>query len=98
MAGARLKAVDDESLLPVSVRIYNKLRPLRIEADKARQELNEAKKEIKRAGLHKEAHAVCSKYKLRDPLEAAAFKKALDEMWDEFALPDQLTLDLEPAA
>lgn len=98
MAGAKLKAVDDESLIPISVRIYNKLLPLERDARAARVDFNEAKKEIKQFGLHKEAHALCRKYKQRDRLEAAAFKKALDEMWAEFEMPAQLALDLEPAA
>lgn len=98
MASAKLKAVDDESLIPVSVRIYNKLRPLERDAKAARVDFNEAKKEIKQFGLNKEAHALCRKYKQRDPMEAAAFKHALDVMWEEFTLPDQLSLDLEPAA
>lgn len=98
MAGARLKAVDDESQLPLSVQIYNRLRPLEREAAEARVAVNEARKEIKQFGLNKEAHALCRKYKQRDPMEAAAFKHALDEMWAEFTLPDQLSLGLEPAA
>lgn len=98
MASAKLKAVDDESLLPLSVQVYNRLRPFERDAIEARVAFNEAKKEIKQRGLNKEAHALCRKYKKRDPMEAAAFKHALDEMWAEFTLPDQLSLDLEPAA
>lgn len=95
---ARLKAVDDESLIPLSVQVYNRIKPLELAATEARMELNEAKKEIKARGLHKEAHTLCRKYAKRDPMEASAFKAALDEMWPEFKLPTQLTFDFEPAA
>lgn len=99
--GAKLKAVDDESLLPPSVRLYNKIRPLAEAADEARIDLNEAKKEVKRAGKNKEVFNLCSKYKKKDILAAQSFKRDLDEMWAEFGFDDQKTLPLEatkPAA
>lgn len=97
----RLKAVDDDSNIPVSVLIYNKIRPLERDVEEARTELNEAKKEIKAKGLNKEAHNLCRKYKRKDALEAAAFKKALDAYWAEFGLDAQGALPLDatqPAA
>lgn len=98
---ARLKAVGDESELPISVQLYNKIRPLERDVEQAREDLNEAKKEIKAKGLNKQAHNLCRKYKRKDPAEASAFKKALDQYWGEFGLDAQQALPLDetqPAA
>ena len=95
---AKLRAVDDEALIPASVRIYNRIRPLQQEADEARIAVNEAKKEIKRAGMRKDVHTLCSKFKKRDILEAQSFKDELDRMWDEFGFNDQARFNLEPVA
>jgi len=95
---AKLRAVDDASLIPLSVQVYNRIRPLQQEADEARLAVSDAKKEIKQRGMRKDVFLLCAKFKKRDILEAQAFMDELLTRWEEFGFNDQSRLDLHPVA